>query len=216
MTDQERQAKRHAKEMAMDMLSTVNLKAYHLSDIDKRLNVYAKSLVDHPDDHNADELLALPRFLRFLDTYEMRIDEVQRFVKFYEYLKFSGTNGRQRYKMTPVQVFQFANIMGFYTPDGHRLCRNVLLFVPRKYSKTTSVASLAVYDLLYGDGNAQAYTAANSYDQAKICFDEIRNILKGLDPRLKRFKINREKVDWLNHPSRTSFIKCLRDRKSVV
>lgn len=216
MTDQEREAKRRAKEIAVDTLSGIDLKRYHLSSIDKRLAVYAKNIIDHPDDHNAYELLSLIRFFSHLDSYELRIDEVQRFIHFYEFLRFSGTHGRQRYKMTPVQVFQFTNIMGFFTSEGQRLCRNVLLFVPRKYSKTTSVASLAVYDMLFGDGNAQAYTAANSYDQAKICFDEIRNILRGLDPRLKRFKINREKVEWIDNPNRTSFIKCLSNNPDTL
>ncbi|MFR3549655.1 MAG: hypothetical protein ACLTTW_05205 [Coprobacter sp.] len=35
--------------------------------------------------------------------------------------------------------------------------------------------------MLFGDANGQTYVAANSYNQAKICFDEIRNILKSLD-----------------------------------
>ena len=51
-----------------------------------------------------------------------------------------------------------------------RLVREAILFVPRKFSKTTSTASLAVNEFLFGVMNAQAYTAANSYKHAKICF----------------------------------------------
>ena len=78
--------------------------------------------------------------------------------------------------MTPIQVFQFSNIMGFYLDADKRLIRDALLFVPRKFSKTTSVASLAIWDMLFGDSNAQAYTAANSYEQAQICFKEVKKV----------------------------------------
>ena len=53
---------------------------------------------------------------------------------------------------------------------------------------------LAVYDLLFEDNNAQAYIGANSYNQAKICFDEIRAIMRTLDPTGRNFLINREKI----------------------
>ena len=71
-------------------------------------------------------------------------------------------------EMSDMRVI-FGNIFGFYNAEGLRLIRDVYLFVPRKFSKTTSVASLAIYDMLFGDSNAQAYVGANSYSQAKIC-----------------------------------------------
>ena len=67
---------------------------------------------------------------------------------------------------------------------------------------------MAVYDMLFGDNNAQAYVGANSYDQAKICFDEIRNIMFDIDPREKHFKVNREKITFKDH-GRDSLIQCL-------
>ena len=209
MTEQEKVQARQLKADTVEYLQAADIAGYRLWEIDPRLLVYTDKVVSDPEAHNLYELLAVKRFLYLLDKYEFRINEVQKFIAFYESLKFAGTKGRQRYKMTPVQVFQFANILGFYTPEGRRLIRNALLFVPRKFSKTTSVASLAIYDFLFDDSNAEAYTAANSYEQAQICFKEIKEILKGLDPTLKRFKLNREKLMWLNNPDRTSFIRCL-------
>lgn len=102
-----------------------------------------------------------------------------------------------------------SNILGFYKKEsGYRLCREALLFVPRKFSKTTSVASLAIYDTLFGDSDAQAYVASNSFAQSKICFDIIRNSLKALDPKLSHFRLNREIIYNLM-PNRTSFVRCL-------
>ncbi len=191
------------------LLQGVDVYSYQLEKADKRLNSYIISCISNPDAHNLYELLAIHRFFYLLKRYGFRNGEVRKFVVFYESLKFSGTKGKTRYKLTPIQVFQFANIVGLYHHDSpRRLIREALLFVPRKFSKTTSVASLSVFDLLFGDANAQAYVAANSYSQAKICFDEIRNILKSLDPKLRRFRINRE-IIYNRIKGKTSFARCL-------
>jgi phage terminase large subunit-like protein len=179
-----------------------------LDETDKRLNEYAFSVIYNPDLHNLYELLALKRFFQFLNKYEFRPVAVKRFIVFYEKLKFTGSKGLTKYKLTPVQTFQFANIYGFYKENGRRLIRDALLFVPRKFSKTTSVAAIAIYDLLFGDNDAQSYVAANSYDQAKICFNVIRGILKAHDRKLRHFKINRETVSSLKR-GRSSFARCL-------
>ncbi len=196
------------KARTLERLQEVNVEDYTLDQTDIRLKDYVKSAISHPDDHNLYELLSILRFFRLLDAYIFKPTEVKKFIVFYENLKFSGLKGRVKYRLTPIQVFQFANILGFYRTPEKRLCRDALLFVPRKYSKTTSVASLAIYDLLFGDANAQAYVAANSYDQAQICFGEIKNILKSLDKRFKNFKINRGQV-FSKRRGRTSFARCL-------
>lgn len=196
------------KARTLERLQEVNVEDYTLDQTDIRLKDYVKSAISHPDDHNLYELLSILRFFRLLDAYIFKPTEVKKFIVFYENLKFSGLKGRVKYRLTPIQVFQFANILGFYRTPEKRLCRDALLFVPRKYSKTTSVALLAIYDLLFGDANAQAYVAANSYDQAQICFGEIKNILKSLDKRFKNFKINREQV-FSKRRGRTSFARCL-------
>lgn len=183
---------------------------YHraLIDTDKRIGDYVFSVIDNPEGHNLYEILGVKRFLQMLDKYDWKPKRVKRFFKFYQALKFSGLKGRTRYKLTPVQAFQFANIYGFARDDGRRLIRTAYLFVPRKFSKTTSCAALAVYDMLFGDNNAQAYVGANSYDQAKICFDEIRNIMFDIDGKGKHFRVNREKITFKDH-GRDSLIQCL-------
>ena len=179
-----------------------------LVETDRRIGDYVYGVIDNPERHNLYELLAVKRFFHMLDRYEWSPKRVKHFFRFYQALRFSGINGRTRYKLTPVQAFQFANIFGFVKPDGRRLIRSVYLFVPRKFSKTTSSAALAVYDMLFGDNNAQAYVGANSYDQAKICFDEIRAIMFDLDPGGRHFRVNREKITFLDR-GRDSLIQCL-------
>ena len=177
-------------------------------DTDGRIGKYCTEVIDHPDAHNLYELLAVERFLAMLDRHGWNGKAVKRFFRFYESLRFNGTNGRQRYRLTPVQCFQFANIFGLRDAGGRRLIRTAYIFVPRKFSKTTSAASLAVYDMLFGDSNAQAYVGANSYNQAKICFDEIRAIMRGIDPGERHFRVNREKISFLDK-GKDSFIECL-------
>lgn len=203
-----REELRELKIKAIGELRSIDVKSYRLNRADDRLNIYCYECINNPDGHNLYELLAVKRFFRLLDKYIFKTTEVQAFIYFYEHLKFSGTSGRRSYKMTPVQVFQFASILGFWITEKKRLTRDALLFVPRKFSKTTSVASLAVNDLLFGDANAQSYVAANSYKQAKICFDEIRDILKCLDKKLRHFKINREIV-YNKRRGKSSFAQCL-------
>lgn len=207
--DHERARLRALKAEAVRRLRELPEEVCRLPDeADPRIREYVEGLRANPEGHNLYEHLAALRFFHLLGRYEFRAEEVRRFVVFYEGLLFNGMRGRTRYRLTPIQVFQFASILGFWRGKEKRLCRTALLFVPRKFSKTTSVAALAIYDLLFGDANAQAYVAANSYDQAQICFGEIKGILKNMDRRLRRFKINREKVFNLM-PGKCSFARCL-------
>mgnify|MGYP002854387679 FL=1 len=213
MTEEEKTRERQFKEEVSEELLALlpdMCTRYHyaLDDTDKRMTEYVTEVVSNSDRHNLYELLQIRRFFQMLDRYEWKSGRVKKFIMFYEILRFNGAYGRTRYRMTTVQVFQFANIFGFASPDGRRLIRTVYLFVPRKYSKTTSAASLAVYDLFFGDNNAQAYVGANSYEQAKICFDEIRAIVQDFDPTGKHFRVNREKITFKDR-GRDSLIRCL-------
>lgn len=207
--EQEKERLRELKRMTAALLRGVDLSRYEVLDrADVRLRAYVESVRSSPEGHNLYELLALKRFFVLLDRYEFRPSAVRRFVAVYESLRFNGMRGVVRYRLTPIQVFQFASILGFYRTREKRLCRTAVLYVPRKFSKTTSVAALAIDDLLFGDANAQAYVAANSYEQAQICFREIRGILKNMDSRMRRFRLNREKVFNLM-PGKSSFVRCL-------
>lgn len=222
------------KDKFVKQLQAVDISAYMLESTDPRLLYYVTEVSKNPEGHNLYEILAVLSFFRKLDKYIWKKSKVKKFIRFYEILKFSGLKGRRRYKMTPIQVFQFANIFGFYheieveeevqtlSPSGEviyekkkykairRLTEDAILFVPRKFSKTTSSASLAVYDMLVGDANAEAYVAANSYKQAQICFREISRIIRQLDPKEKSFKFTRERVEWKpNKYGKESFVECL-------
>lgn len=212
MTEEHKQEEREWKKKTIKeliMLRCLMFTTYlHAFSVDTRLTKYVRQVIAYPAKHNLYELLAVRRFFYLLDKYQFKPSKFKKFVKCYETLKFSGTQGRRRYQLTPIQCFQYASIYGFVDTQGRRLTRDVYIFVPRKFSKTTSTAGMAVYELFCGEYNAQAYCAANSYKQAKILFDEIRKILKSIDPCQRHFKINREMVTW-DDGRKESFCQCL-------
>lgn len=213
MTEEEKQRARDMKSRAIGELAGMRATlmeryGYALVDTDSRIGEYVCEVIDNPEAHNMYEVLSVRRFLDMLDRYEWKPRRVKRFFKLYETLRFNGSNGRTRYKLTPVQAFQFGNIYGLADNTGRRLIRTAYLFVPRKFSKTTSAAALAVDDMLFGDNNAQAYVGANSYEQAKICFNEIREIMMDIDRGGRHFRVNREKITFKDK-GRDSLIRCL-------
>lgn len=207
MTEEEKDKLRQAKADVTDLLARTRIERYRLNDVDSRLDAYVREVAGNPDGHNLYEQLAVARFFRMCDKYGINATEVWQFADFYESLYFPGKAGQQRYELTPVQYFQFASIFAFWVGDK-RVVREVVLYVPRKFSKTTSTASLAIYDLLYGDANAESYTGANSSDQAKKCFDVIRNCVRKLDPKERRYAINEQTVKS-KRKDRTAFAQCL-------
>ncbi len=207
MTEEEKDRLRQAKEDVTRQLRHVNIDRYLLSSVDSRLDNYVREVASNPDGHNLYEQLAVAHFLKMCDRYGFNVTEVQQFYTFYESLYFPGKTGQQQYKLTPVQCFQFASIFAFWQ-EGRRVVREAVLYVPRKFSKTTSTASLAIYDVLYGDANAECYTAANSADQAKKCFDVIRGCFRKLDPKERRYLVNEQTIKSRRR-DRSAFAQCL-------
>ncbi|TGY07125.1 terminase TerL endonuclease subunit [Bacteroides acidifaciens] len=207
MTEEEKDRLRQAKLDVTEDLANIDIERYRLSEVDSRLYRYVQEVASNPEGHNLYEQLAVRRFFTMCDRYGINVTEVQQFFDFYECLYFPGKGGQQRYKLTPVQCFQFASIFAFWN-DGRRVVREAVLYVPRKFSKTTSTASLAIFDVLYGDANAECYTAANSADQAKKCFDVIRGCMRRLDPKEKRYLVNEQTIKS-RRKDRSAFAQCL-------
>lgn len=207
MTEEEKDRLRQAKLDVSAQLAVVPIADYRLCEVDARLEQYVTEVAENPTAHNLYEQLAVLRFFRMADKYGINATEVQRFFTLYENLHFPGKTGLQKYALTPVQTFQFASIYGFWNGD-RRVVREAILFVPRKFSKTTSSASLAIDDLLYGDANAESYTGANSNDQAKKCFDVIRGCMRKLDPKERRYTVNEQTIKS-KRKDRTAFAQCL-------
>ncbi|MCM1029742.1 MAG: terminase large subunit [Pseudoflavonifractor sp.] len=209
MTEEERAGLAEAKARVSEALTAIPGETISLmSETDPRIADYVTGVADHPEAHNLWEQLAVERFVKMIGRYGLDRRSILRFFAFYESLYFPGVKGSRQYRLTPVQAFQFASIYGFHDADGRRVVKEAVLYVPRKFSKTTSSASVAIYDLLYGDANAESYTGANSQDQAKKCFDVIRGCMRRLDPQGRRYTVN-EQVIKSARKDRTAFAQCL-------
>lgn len=207
MNEEWKERVKAAKEAVSARLAAVDWRRYHLRRIDRRVESYCKAVAASPSSHCAWELLAVERFLAMYDRYGIDVEYVQRFFRFYEALYFPGPGGATHFRLTPVQAFQFCSIYGFWN-DGHRVVREAVLYVPRKFSKTTSSAAFVVWDLMFGEANAESYTAANSADQAKKCFDVIRTCMSSIDPGERRFTVN-ELMIKSHWGGRTAKAQCL-------
>ena len=180
-----------------------------------RLRVYIEGCIASPEAHNLYELLAVVMFAQKTKMYHFLTEMGARFVRFFENLPQPSAAGRQEVQASPVQIFQFFNIYSFYTDAGKRVVRDVLLFVPRKYGKTTVAAAIALYDALFGDADAEAYITANSLEQSKICYKMVKSIAKLLDGKKKRLRIVADMVE-VRLPGRESLVRCLPNNPGVL
>lgn len=199
------------KKEVIDKAKSYEIPKDFLLSVDKDLLDYVSDNLTNFDVHNKYEILGVLRFLDFLkrDDLEFRVKEVKKFFAFYKSLKFESPKGMQHFELTKPQKFQCANIYGFYRKGtDYRLTRDALLFVARKYAKTTLCSSFAIYDLLFGSPDAQSYIASNSFSQSQIMFNIIKHTLQSLDPQLRYFKLNRD-IIYSKIKGRTSFIRCL-------
>ena len=215
VTKQERRSSKASVAKFLKENASVLLGSAALEGADPRLFAYLQKIVSDPDRHNLFELLAVRRFFSFLGRYNFLPGKIRKVITCIEALKFPGPSGLSHITLSPVQVFILCGIYGFYMEDGRRVTRNVLLFVPRKFGKTTFIAGIAIYEMLFGDADGQVYACANSYNQAKICFNLIRKALKVLDKTGKRFRVNREIV-YPIRPGLSSFAQCLASDASTL
>ena len=207
MNEEERTRIIDAKLCVSDRLKKINISKYKLGAVDARLSQYIHDVCQNPLRHNLYEQLAVERYLKMVDDYGLDAKEVNKFIRFYQGIKLPSKDGPCFFELTPVQVFQFSAIYGF-KHNGKRLTREACLYVPRKFSKTTSTAAIAVYDFLLGEANAEVYVGANSQDQAKKCFDVIRVAMRHLDPNQKFCTIN-EQIIKTKIKGRTALAQCL-------
>ncbi|CDG88868.1 terminase large subunit [Xenorhabdus bovienii] len=99
--------------------------------------------------------------------------------------------------LEPWQQFAFANLFGFKVKaTGRRKYRSAYIQVPRKNAKSTVAAILANWFLVMEPGQQDIYTAAVSRDQARIVFDDARQMCLLSKPLKKRVAIQQHKVTY--------------------
>jgi len=109
--------------------------------------------------------------------------EAQRAIDFIKILRHTkGAKAGQLFDLQPFQAFVAWSVFGWRKKsDGFRRFRKVYKEIARKNGKTEFAAAIALccFFLDYESG-AEIYTAATKRDQASICFDAIKMMVRKL------------------------------------
>ena len=94
---------------------------------------------------------------------------------------FKGELAGQFIRLEPWQIFIAANIFGWKRKSTRkRRYTYADVFVPRKNGKTTFAAIIALYCMILdGEAGAEVYAAAVDREQAKICFEASKELIRG-------------------------------------
>ncbi|PHM27510.1 terminase large subunit [Xenorhabdus budapestensis] len=140
---------------------------------------------------------------------------VERFIAFSRYCPH--VKGHLRGKpimLEPWQQFAFANLLGFKVKaTERRKYRSAYIQVPRKNAKSTVAAILANWFLVMESGQQDIYTAAVSRDQARIVFDDARQMCLLSKPLKKRVVIQQHKITY---PKSNSLLKPLAAKAATI
>jgi phage terminase large subunit-like protein len=115
--------------------------------------------------------LTCERFFRDIDegAWEFRAELAEQAMNFAGSMpNIKGLEAGHALRLMPWQRLVFANLFGFVEPGtSTRRFRQRVVFVPRGNGKTTFAARLALYmTFMTGEGGAEGYAAASSFDKA--------------------------------------------------
>lgn len=142
-----------------------------------------------------------------LDFREERVSEVLNFIS--QLKHFTGQHSGNNFIAEPWQVFIAANLYGFYWAGSDlRRFNDAYIEIARKNGKTAFFGSaLGLYHLIAdGEDAAEVLLAANSKEQAHICFDLTHGFTKKFDPDGSILRTYRSDIKF---PETKSFIKVL-------
>lgn len=154
--------------------------------------------------------LACQRYLDWFHNpdYEFRPDEVDKIISIISKMRhFSGKSAGKNFILEPWQKWIVYNIYGWYNrTTGLRVVNKVFILVARKNGKSALIAALSLAELLLGESGGQVYNIASSREQAKLLFDMESTFGKGLDPKHKHMKFQRDRI-YFN--AKVSYSRCL-------
>ena len=133
------------------------------------------------------EKLAVKRFLNDLKRQENdpefpysfneeRLNHVCSFIESLHHVK--GKLARKHFILDPWQVFVVGNIFGWEDHDGIRRFTDAYIEISKKNGKSTLAAAIGLY-MTVADGEvvAEVYAAAANYDQAKIVWEDAKQMV---------------------------------------
>lgn len=169
--------------------------------INEKYKQYANDVLNGNIIANRYVKLACERFLSWFnrEDIEFREDKVARVIRFINLLKhFTGKHNGKPFILLPWQEFIVANIFGFYYKNtSKRVIRNAYIEVGRKNGKSALIAAITLYGLIAdGESGSECDVLANSRQQAHILYDMACAFAKGLDPKGKLLKPQRDRIKF--------------------
>lgn len=183
---------------------------------------YARDVAVGNVDVCKDVQLACQRFLNQLENKEWRwefkpdkVSHVLRFVAQTRHVK--GPMAGQPMVLMPFQILLLCAIYGFRDKKNIniRMVQDVILFIPRKASKSTLISIISLYELLFGEAGAEVYCTAVDRNQASIVFDTAKGIIEAMPPQLAAaYQSYRHEIKKAKD-SQTKFMALSRDSKKT-
>jgi phage terminase large subunit-like protein len=145
------------------------------------------SCARHLRDRAAEDTEAFP--------YRFDLARAQRFFRFANLLRhYKGEWAGRPILLEPHQQFRLGSIFGWiHTTTGYRRIKTAYNELPRKQGKSLEAAVVAIYTTFFDDEpGAEGYTIATKRDQAKIVFDNAKELVQrsGLRSRIATLKHN--------------------------
>lgn len=153
------------------------------SDVMARVDGYSAAILDGRSPACRMVRLACRRYEDDKLRKDLYFDKVpvERFLRFANSLKhYKGEFAGQPVRLADWQLFIAANLFGWKrVATRRRRYTYADVYVPRKNGKTTFAAIIALFlELFDGEPAAEVYAAAVDKEQAKICFDTAKEIIR--------------------------------------
>ena len=183
---------------------------------------YARDVALGNIDVCKDVQLACQRFLNQLENKEWKwefkpeyVDHVLRFVGQVRHVK--GSMAGKPMVLIPFQILLMCAIYGFRDKKdaNKRMVQDVILFIPRKASKSTLISIISLYELLFGEAGSEVYCTAVNREQASIVFDTAKGIVEAMPPQMAaQYQSYRHEIKKASD-SQSKFMALSRDSKKT-
>lgn len=149
------------------------------------------------------DLLALPaRGYRFS---EERADHAIEFFPTYLRLYDAGEKTGEPFELGPVWQFIIGSLFGWLGPDGMRRFRTGYIEMAKGNTKTAVLSGLGLYGITCdAEAGAQVLAAAVTREQARILFDDAKNMANASPALLEELLVGENNIA---HPSSRSFMR---------
>jgi len=144
-------------------------------------------------------ILACDRYFEDLKTnkeYTFNAIKAQAYIDFIQILSLTkGAWAGKPFILEPWQVFICWNIFGWENKKGKRRYTEATIHVPKKNGKTELAAAIAITcALLDAEYGGQIYMAATAREQASLCFETAKEMVKLTPAIQKYFKVSQHAV----------------------